>query len=254
MATPKTYPRLADVIGFCARSSCSRSRRPWSRPARLGRPRRRKHARLKYTIADRGLDWFRTEVEQRLGIRAWSRRGRSSSRRPATAYGWTEDSEGRWHLSLRIESGRVADRGRPPAALRAGAASPRPIAAHFRLTPNQNLIVADVAPENRWRIDALVAGTGSTHIESRRARARIARLCRAADLPARDGRGRALSACGDRIEALMEKHGLAGEPLLIRVTAAPTAARGHTSPRSRSSARRRAATTCISAAPATAVG
>ena len=66
----------------------------------------RKHARLKYTIDDRGLDAFRAEVEQRAGVTlappqpfAFTSTG--------DRYGWSDGADGRWHLTLFVENGRV---------------------------------------------------------------------------------------------------------------------------------------------------
>ena len=115
----------------------------------------RKHARLKYTIADRGLDWLQAEVERRLGWPLEPARPFHFDDR-GDRYGWVEANGGNWHLTLRIENGRIRDRdGRPlRSGLRAIAQAHR---GDFRLTANQNLIVADVAAEDRGRIDELVA-------------------------------------------------------------------------------------------------
>jgi sulfite reductase (NADPH) hemoprotein beta-component len=181
----------------------------------------RKHARLKYTIADRGLDWFRTELEQRLGF-AFEPPRPFEFTTTGDRFGWTEDSEGRWHLLLRIESGRVADWDNR--RLRSGLARiAQTHRGHFRLTPNQNLIVADVAPENRWRIDAIVAGYGLDAYRKSPAIALESLACVA--LPtcplAMAEAERYLPAATTVIDALMEKHGLAGEPLLFRVSGCP---------------------------------
>jgi sulfite reductase (NADPH) hemoprotein beta-component len=65
---PETYPRIADPLGFCATEDVLKVaevivtvQRDW------GDRSNRKHARLKYTIDDHGLDAFRAEVERRLG-------------------------------------------------------------------------------------------------------------------------------------------------------------------------------------------
>jgi sulfite reductase (NADPH) hemoprotein beta-component len=65
---PDTYPRTADVMGFCRpgdalaiAEAVVTVQRDW------GDRTNRKHARLKYTIEDRGLDAFRAEVERRSG-------------------------------------------------------------------------------------------------------------------------------------------------------------------------------------------
>ena len=218
----KTYPRLADVVGFLE-------------PARLlavaeavvttqrdfGDRSERKHARLKYTIADRGLDWFRAELERRLGFALGPPRPFEFTT-TGDRFGWSEDADGRWQLTLRIESGRVADRdGR---RLRSGLARiAETHRGHFRLTPNQNLVVADVAPERRWRIDALVAGYGLDAWRKSRALALESLACVA--LPtcplAMAEAERYLPSVTAAIDALMEKNGLAGEPLLFRVSGCP---------------------------------
>ena len=66
---PDTYPRTADVMGFCKTEDAVAIaeavvtvQRDWGDRAN------RKHARLKYTIEDRGLDAFRAEVEKRAGV------------------------------------------------------------------------------------------------------------------------------------------------------------------------------------------
>src|SRR5471030_330733 len=67
---PDTYPRTADVMGFCETKDAVAIaeavvtvQRDWGDRAN------RKHARLKYTIEDRGLDAFRAEVEKRAGVK-----------------------------------------------------------------------------------------------------------------------------------------------------------------------------------------
>src|SRR4029453_6673108 len=94
----------------------------------------RKHARLKYTIADRGVDWFKSELERRIGFSL-------APARPfafiasGDRFGWVEGVDGRWHLTLRIEAGRVADHG--DRRLRSGPPRTPPVPpGEFRLTPN----------------------------------------------------------------------------------------------------------------------
>jgi sulfite reductase (NADPH) hemoprotein beta-component len=218
----KTFPRLADVIGFLRPEQLlSVAEAVVTAQRDFGDRTERKHARLKYTIADRGLDWFRTELEQRLGF-AFEPPRPFEFTTTGDRFGWTEDSEGQWHLLLRIESGRVADRG--DARLRSGLARIAQIhRGHFRLTPNQNLIIADVELENRWRIDAIVAGYRLDAYRKSRAIALESLACVA--LPtcplAMAEAERYMPVATTVIDELMEKHGLAGEPLLFRVSGCP---------------------------------
>jgi sulfite reductase (NADPH) hemoprotein beta-component len=82
---PQTYPRLADLIGFLTPDQVLKVAETVVGIQRdFGDRTERKHARFKYTIADRGVDWFKAELFKRLGSRS-SRRGHSNSRRRATA-------------------------------------------------------------------------------------------------------------------------------------------------------------------------
>src|SRR5262249_7832993 len=155
---PDTYPRTADVLGFCRTEhavaiaeAIVTVQRDW------GDRFNRKHARLKYTIEDRGLDNFRAEVERRAGVKlsdAWPFAFTSTGDR----YGWTEGVS--HHLTLYVESGRVrnAENGaktltglRRIATLHDG---------DFRITPNQNIIIANVTTRNHAEIERIAADHG----------------------------------------------------------------------------------------------
>jgi sulfite reductase (NADPH) hemoprotein beta-component len=217
-----TYPRLADVVGFLTPDHLIAVAEAVVTTQRdFGDRGERKHARLKYTIADRGIEWFRAELERRLGFALEPPRPFEFTT-TGDRFGWNEDSDGRWNLTLRIESGRVADRGE--CRLRSGLARIAEVhRGHFRLTPNQNLIVAEVRADDRWRIDGLVAGYGLDAYRKSRPIALESLACVA--LPtcplAMAEAERYLPAALTAIDALMEKHGLAGEPLLFRVSGCP---------------------------------
>jgi sulfite reductase (NADPH) hemoprotein beta-component len=219
---PATYPRLADLLGFLVPEQLLAVAEAVVTIQRdHGDRSERKHARLKYTIADRGVDWFRTELQRRTGFTLALPRpfrfGGSGDR-----FGWIEGTDGRWHLTLRIESGRVADRGER--RLRSGLA--RIAAIHrgdFRLTPNQNLIVAGVEPGERWRLDALVAGYGLDLYRTASPLARDALACVA--MPtcplAMAEAERYLPAATMALDSLLQRHGVGGEPLLFRISGCP---------------------------------
>jgi sulfite reductase (NADPH) hemoprotein beta-component len=219
---PTTYPRLADVIGFLRPQQLLAVAEAVVTTQRdYGNRAVRKHARLKYTIDARGLDWFVAEVERRAGFALEPPRPfefTSSGDR----FGWVEGFDGRWHLTLRIEAGRVADT--PDAQRLTGL---REIAkvhrGDFRLTPNQNLIVANVEPAGRRFIDALVVRYGlDAHARATPVR-RDALACVA--LPtcplAMAEAERYLPGFGRAVERLLAAHGLQEEPLLLRITGCP---------------------------------
>jgi len=155
---PDTYPRTADIIGYCdthdavaVAEGVITVQRDW------GTRSNRKHARLKYTIEDRGLDAFRAEVERRAGILlkpAQSFQFASTGDR----YGWSMGADGRSHLTLFVQNGRLFDR---PGA--AQMSTLRQIAqdhdGDFRITPNQHLIIANISADKQREIHWLAVAS-----------------------------------------------------------------------------------------------
>jgi len=217
-----TYPRLADVLGFIAPEQIFAVAEAVVTTQRdFGDRTERKHARLKYTIADRGLDWFKREVERRTGFAIQPARP-FAFERSGDRFGWTDGENERSHLTLRIEAGRVADTGtrRQLSGLRAIAKIHR---GEFRLTPNQNLIVANVAADDRAAIDALVADYGLDEFRSATPLRLDALACVA--LPtcalAMAEAERYLPDLLTNVEALLDKHALRDTPILLRISGCP---------------------------------
>jgi sulfite reductase (NADPH) hemoprotein beta-component len=128
-------------------------------------------------------------VERRAGI-AFAHAKPVSFTDQGDRYGWVRGSDGRRHLTLFIENGRLADR--PGAPLMTGL---REIArvhrGDFRITPNQNLIVAGVPASERGRIEGIARAHGL--LAEGRTPIRLAAIaCVALPPVRRHGRGRAL--------------------------------------------------------------
>jgi sulfite reductase (NADPH) hemoprotein beta-component len=219
---PQTYPRLADEIGFLTPDQMLRVAETVVMIQRdYGDRSDRKHARLKYTIADRGVDWFKAELFKRLGLALPPTRPYAFTTQ-GDRFGWLRGHDGRWHLTLRIESGRIADR--PGAPHLTGLA--KIAAVHqgdFRLTANQNLIIANVPASECMNIDRLVADHGLGKALSTTPVRRDALACVA--LPtcalAMAEAERYLPGFVDRVEGLLAKHGLKDIPLTLRITGCP---------------------------------
>lgn len=217
-----TYPRLASVIGFVAPEQLLRTAEGVIEVQRdHGDRRERKHARLKYTLDRLGLDWFKAELERRLGFALQPSRPYRFEHN-GDRYGWTEGEAGRWHLTLHIESGRLADR--PGHTLLSGLRAIAQIhQGDFRMTCNQNLVVADVPAELRARIDALVAEHGLDGYRRQSGIRRHAVACVA--LPtcglAMAESERYLPELLPKLETLLDRHGLIDEPILLRLSGCP---------------------------------
>jgi sulfite reductase (NADPH) hemoprotein beta-component len=219
---PKTYPRLADVAGFLpveallpvAEAVVTTQRDHGDRT-------NRKHARLKYTIDDRGLDWFVAEVERRAGLKLGPARPFAFTSN-GDRYGWQQALDGRWYRTLRIPAGRVADQFDRPwmSGLREIARVHR---GDFRITANQNATIAGVADADREAIDELISRYRLDAAERGGPLKRDALACVA--LPtcplAMAEAERYLPQLLGRVETLLETHGLAGAPLSLRITGCP---------------------------------
>jgi len=218
---PDTYPRTADVMGFCetrdviaVAEAVVTVQRDW------GDRSNRKHARLKYTIEDRGLDAFRTEVQKRAGVKLGAPKPFSFTSM-GDRYGWTEGEDGKSHLTLFVPNGRIKDTAGGAAMLTALSKIAEVHKGDMRLTANQNVIIANVAPEERATIEAIVKRYGLVQPVSGLRRNAMACV--------------ALPTCGlalaeserylpDLIDALDEKlaqYGLSDDEIVIRMTGCP---------------------------------
>ena len=217
---PQTYPRTADVMGFCTTKDAIAVaeavvtvQRDW------GDRSDRKHARLKYTIDDRGLDAFQVEVEKRAGVKL-------AAPKPYTftsngdRYGWTTSDDGLHHLTLFIENGRVLDApGKPMLA------GMRKIAAMhdggIHLTPNQNAIIANVADKDRAAIDTLAREHGLVPPLSGLRRNAMACVALPTCGLALAESERYLPDLVTALETRLAAHGLAEDDIVIRMTGCP---------------------------------
>jgi sulfite reductase (ferredoxin) len=157
-----TFPRLGDEFAFVPGDRLIATIQAMVIVQRdHGDRTNRKHARLKYTIDDRGIEWFRSAVEERAGFKleAW----RQLPEWAVPAYqGWTAQGDGKWFYALDILSGRIADRGtvKLKTALRDIVAQ---TGRNLVATPNQSLLIIDVDPAQRATIDAILLANGVTN-------------------------------------------------------------------------------------------
>ncbi|EMI11490.1 sulfite reductase subunit beta [Anoxybacillus gonensis] len=223
-----TYPQLAKVIGFCKPEQViDVAEKVVTIQRDYGNRSVRKHARFKYTIDRLGLDAVKAELERRLG---WN----LEEARPyyfehnGDRYGWVEGVNGTWHFTLFVEGGRVKDTDDYP--LMTGL---REIAkvhtGDFRLTANQNLVIANVPSEKKEEIDALIKQYKLTDGKHYSALRRNSLACVA--LPtcglAMAEAERYLPTLIDKIEEIVEENGLRDEEITIRMTGCPNGCARH---------------------------
>jgi len=216
---PQTFPRLADVIGFCRPDQVVPVAEAILTTQRdYGDRVDRKHARMKYTVDDHGPAWFRGEVEHRMGESLDEARDFHFEHN-GDAYGWVQGDDGSWHYTLFIENGRIRDWHDYPlmTALREIA---KIHDGDFRLTPNQNLIIANVAADNRSKVDELLAQYGVMDPAKVSALRRNSMACVAFPTcgMAMAESERYLPSLLTKLEGIMSEAGLEDDPIIVRMT------------------------------------
>ena len=216
----ETFPRVGDVVGFCTvDDTVAVANAVVTAQRDYGNRSNRRRARLKYTIVDRGLDWFVAEVNNRLDRKL----------EPARPYlfagngdrmGWHTGEDGLHHLTLFIENGRIADVGdwRLKSALReiAGAHD-----VSFILTPNQNTIIARAGTAARAAIEATLASHGVALRASPLREAAMACVALPTCGLALTESERYLPSLITRLDALLAENGLDDQPINVRMTGCP---------------------------------
>ena len=219
---PKTFPRLATPLGFVQPEQlvdvCEKIvtiQRDYGDRAN------RKHARMKYLVEERGIPWFKAELERRLGY------GIGPYRDIAALgidlhLGWREQGDGRLSLGISVENGRIQDTPelRMKSGLRTLLERCRP---DVRLTPMQDILLINLQPSQRPEIESLLREYGIPMPEELTAIQRNSMACPA--LPtcglAITEAERALPKLIDQIEAEARRLGLEHERFSIRMAGCP---------------------------------
>jgi sulfite reductase (NADPH) hemoprotein beta-component len=219
---PKTYPQVARMIGFISPEQIVDVAEKIVMIQRdYGDRTVRKHARLKYTIDDRGIEWFINELNERLGWKLEDARPYHFDHN-GDRYGWVKGSNGKWHFTLFIQNGRVRDEDnyllmsglREIAKVHTG---------DFRLTPNQNLIIGNVTSQKKKKIEEMIKSYGLTDGNEYSALRRNSLAC--VSLPtcglAMAESERYLPTLLDKLELILDEAGLRDEEIVIRMTGCP---------------------------------
>ncbi len=153
---PETYPRLASELCFITPDKLIKTIEQIVTIQRdYGGRVNRKHARMKYLIDDRGIDWFKTELEKRIGFKLEQPR-KIPEYKMCDHIGWNKQSNDLWYLGLFIENGRVLD-----TAERKIKTGLKEIIEKFnpgiRLTPHQNIVLTNLKEEGKNKINEILA-------------------------------------------------------------------------------------------------
>lgn len=217
-----TYPRRADDFGFIPlantldiAAAVVTTQRDW------GNRSNRKNAKTKYTLDRVGVDVFKAEVEKRAGIAFEATRPYEFTDR-GDRIGWVEGIDGKHHLALFIENGRLLDT--PGKPLKTGVAEIAKIhKGDFRMTANQNLIVAGVPAADKNKIEQIARDHGliDDGISEQRKNSMACVAFPTCPLAMAEAE-RFLPDFVTDVEGVLAKHGLAEDDnIILRVTGCP---------------------------------
>jgi sulfite reductase (NADPH) hemoprotein beta-component len=217
-----TYPRRADDFGFiplaktlAVAEAVVTTQRDW------GNRSNRKNAKTKYTLDRVGIDVFKQEVEKRADVRFEESRPYEFKTR-GDRIGWVKGIDDKYHLTLFIENGRILDY--PGKPLKTGLAEIAKIhQGDFRMTANQNLIIAGVKESHKAKIEALAREHGLINDATSEQRKSSMACVSFPTCPlAMAEAERFLPEFVTHIEDILAKHGLEkDENIILRVTGCP---------------------------------
>lgn len=217
-----TYPQLARLIGYVPKEKivdvCEKI---MTVQRDYGNRSVRKNARFKYTIDRLGLENVNLEIEKRLGYSFEEVRPFEFAH-TGDRYGWVEGENGNYHFTLFIQNGRVRDFDGYPlkTAIRKIAEVHK---GEFRFTGNQNLIIANVEPREKEKIQQIIDEYGLTDSENYSALRRNSIACVAlptCGLAMAEGE-RYLPTLITKIEPILQENGLQDKPIVIRMSGCP---------------------------------
>jgi sulfite reductase (ferredoxin) len=215
----ETYPRLATPIALVPPELLVEAAEASVKLARdHGDRANRKHARLKYVIEEKGAAWARQRLEEYLG-RALEAPVALPHFEVVDHLGWHEQGDGRLYLGVPLPAGRISDAG--GSALRTAL---REVVQRFRarpiLTPNQDILLSEIDPRDRFAVGALLRVHGVALAEDLLPVKRWALAC-----PALPTCGLALTESERVREPIvadiaraLAAHGLEREPISVRMT------------------------------------
>ncbi len=217
-----TYPRLATPLCFVPPADLAEICKAIVLVQRdYGNRQDRKNARLKYLLDARGLDWFRGEVEKRFGKKTTPPHA-IKLKTMDFYHGWRRELRGTWSFGLFIENGRIKDEGafKLKTAVREICRQCKPV---IYLTPSQDMLFAGLKEDQKKPLEDILKKNGVPLSEEISAIRKNSMACPA--LPtcglAISESERVLPSIMTGLETVLTETGLAGTPILVRMTGCP---------------------------------
>lgn len=219
-----TYARLGTVIGFADTEEkvLKAVYEVLTVQRDFGNRADRKLARLKYTLDNMGVPKFKAELEKRIGFALEPARPYEFTQR-SDRYGWLQNEQGLWYYTLFIENGRVLDDEKlaMKTALLEVAKTGK---TNFLFTSNQNMIISDVADQDKAAINAILEKfkiiehtEAASHLRKNAIACVALPTCPLALAEAQ----RYMPSLITLVEPILAKHELQNEDIIMRMTGCP---------------------------------
>jgi sulfite reductase beta subunit-like hemoprotein len=217
---PETFPRQADYLGWVPKEDAMRFAEAIVTVQRdYGGRSNRKHARLKYLMADMGADWFKEQVEERVGKRFEQKKAPTWT--APNFLGWNKQHNGKWALGVHVLAGRIQDK--PGYFIRSAI---RHIVDKYRLStlisPDQDIILCDVNEKDK---DAIIKEFARFHVNPLSPAKAYDRAMACVALPtcglAISESERMLGATTEIMNKALKKLGLQSKAPVLRMTGCP---------------------------------
>jgi sulfite reductase (NADPH) hemoprotein beta-component len=215
-----TFPLLAHTLGFCKPEQILAVAENIVKIQRdFGDRTNRKHARFKYTVDDHGINWVRDQLTERMGV-ALEPAHAVKFTHNGDRFGWRQNQDGSWNYTLFIANGRVKDDSdlQLKTALREIA---KIHSGDFRLTANQNLIIAKVSTSEKLSIEQLLLQYQLTKAISPTRQLSMACVALPTCALAMAEAERYLPDLINHVDALQTKYHIADRGIMIRMTGCP---------------------------------
>ncbi len=222
--TPETYPRLATVIGFvpAGNPTLKAVYEVLTIQRDYGNRSDRKLARLKYTVDKYGIEWWKKELENRIGFPLEKEKAYSFTARK-DYYGWQKGLNDLWYYTVFVENGRVTDANNYSLKSALYEVAETGLSA-FRFTSNQNVIISDVQEKDKSTIDSILQKHGILQNNETTSAIRLNSMACVAfntcPLALAEAQ-RYMPSFLSKVEPLLEKYNLQQEEIIIRMTGCP---------------------------------
>lgn len=219
----KTYPRMASSIGYVDAADVVNVCKAVVKLHRdFGDRGDRQHARLKYVVEEKGVDFCKAKIEEYFGkpLQPLKDLGKLEIK---DHMGWHEQGDGNWYLGVPVTSGRIRDTYQESRIRTAFREIAEIHDLPMIMMPTEDVILCDIAEDKKDAVEAILKNHLVELAEDHLPVELWAMSCVALPTCGKaltEGERARVPIIGNVTETL-KKHGLEQERLAVRITGCP---------------------------------